>query len=161
MKKILISLVFGLLFVTNVSVFASENDGAWVRVGDQEIFVAEGEKVSIPLVKSDPYLPIERLAVRETFWGDGGYLDLYNIGDRLHYEVKVNCPATSFGGFLSVMNHTTGMSSGRTWVTGFSGNIAYGAKNGHRFGANLDGSAYFLGKEVAKTVPNYFTWISR
>jgi hypothetical protein len=73
----------------------------------------------------------------------------------------MSIPATGFTGTKLITNLTSGLSSGRTSVSGFSGSVSYKALYNNRYSAQLTGSATFLGKVVSYTVPNYITWVSK
>jgi len=126
--------------------------------GGTVVEIQQGETVEIPLVftKIQDKNAIQPLM---DFYGDAGKLSLTAVGNKVEYKITMSEPATSFLGDLSITNLTSGLSSGRAAVGGFSGSIGYSAKFNNRYGASLTGTAYFLNIPVATTMPNYITWV--
>lgn len=52
-------------------------------------------------------------------------------------------------------DHTNGQSGGRTPVFAFAGSVPTSNLRGHLYSGVLEGTAFFLGAAVAKTMPNY------
>ncbi|MED3832522.1 hypothetical protein [Peribacillus frigoritolerans] len=126
-----------------------------------EIKLAEGEVASIPLVLVPTNLDNNLIQPTLAFPGPGGILNLWAEGSKVRYKITMSIPATSFTGTMLITNLTSGLSSGRTSVSGFSGSVSYRALYNNRYSAQLTGSATFLGKVVSYTVPNYITWVSK
>lgn len=127
-----------------------------ITIGDKTIELTEGEKAAISLeLISDSNSKIQP---QQAFPGAAGTLYLWADAGTLRYNVSMNVAATSFQGLLSVTDLTSGFSGGNTPVSGFIGSIPTSNIIGHRYGASMNGVAYYLLKPIAKVTDNYYIW---
>ncbi|MFE0503217.1 hypothetical protein ACWF7H_04160 [Peribacillus butanolivorans] len=102
-----------------------------------EIKLAEGEVATIPLVLVPANSSNNLIQPTIAFPGPGGVLNLWAEGSKVRYKITMSIPATGFTGTMLITNLTSGLSSGRTSVSGFSGAVSYKALYNNRYSAQL------------------------
>lgn len=150
---------------TTVTAFAAKTPAAEtletpnqyeINVGGTTVILDEGEKAefSMELLNPNPSL----YASSQTVVGNAGTLTVWGSGSYFYWTIVMTVPATSFDGYVSITDLTSGLSSGSAHVTGFSGNCACRGLSGHLYSGSLSGTAFFGTIAVAKTGSNYITW---
>ncbi len=127
-----------------------------LQVGDETVYLAEGESATFPLYPVNP--PPGEAGTFGTWRGNWGTLTTSGGGGRFYWSIEMKLPATYFSGTATVTNLTSGMSSGRANVSGFSGSTTYTLRSGHNYSGTLDGTAFLAGVPVASTMPNRTNW---
>lgn len=130
-----------------------------IAVNDELIILEEGEVAEFPMVLIENDLGIKPYASSDTQVGDAGVLKIWGSGNYLYWNILLIVPATGFSGYVTSTNLTTGQSSGRTLVGGFSGSCYCAKISGHTYSGHLDGTAYLGTVAVAKTNFNTITWV--
>jgi hypothetical protein len=160
-KLLCVALCFVTMLSVNTIAFAAEAKETpnapvmyEITVGETTRLVAEGEKVSFSMES----LSIRTNADEEIIEGDAGTLTVWGSGKYFYWEIDMSIPATSFSGYVSGTNLTTGASVAGGDVTGFSGSYAIASVVGNRYSASLSGTAYLGPIAVAKTGYNSVTW---
>lgn len=127
-----------------------------INIGGTTVILDEGEKAefSMELLNPNPSL----YASSQTVTGNAGTLTVWGSGSYFHWNIVMAVPATSFAGYVSITDLTSGLSSGTAPVSGFSGKCACRGLSGHLYGGSISGTAFLGTTAVATTGSNYITW---
>ncbi len=126
-----------------------------ITVGNTTRLVAKGEKLTFSMDALGGIKPYSNEVIIE---GDAGTLTVWGSGKAFHWNIEMKVLATSFNGYVSGTNLTTGKSLAGADVSGFSGSYALAYTVGNRYSAQLSGTAFFGPFAVAKTGYNSVTW---
>ena len=129
----------------------------------QNVELAEGQTIIISLISiqsttQSSMLSAFTISPKTITLGNAGYISVSRSGNRIYYNVVMSKPATTFTGYISIMDLTSKLSSGMSLISGFSGSVAYSNLSLHKYSATLDGTAYLLGVPISTTSANYYYW---
>ncbi|TGA97486.1 hypothetical protein E4665_11595 [Sporolactobacillus shoreae] len=120
------------------------------------------QKYPINIIKpagTTPSLLNNSISPNTTYWGSGGYLEIWHTTGYVHYKVVLyDTEANWFTGYMRIRNVTHGYDVANRVVTGFSGSVFYFPPKGNIFSASLTGEAFFWTDPVANTAWNYYLW---
>ena|GEM_PF-1024950 len=132
-----------------------------LSVGGHEVTLKEGQKATFGMQAEAPAQAPGQVSPLDVYTSDAGTLTVWGKGGRFYWDIAMSIPATNFAGAVYTTDLTSGFSGGRAGVTGFNGSVPTSNLGGHRYSGSIDGVAYFLGVAVAKTMPNYTTWVNK
>lgn len=126
-----------------------------LTVNGETISFAEGESVTVGMESIGSEPTRGGALLRDVYSGNAGVLTVTGSRGTFHYGIAMSIPVTTFAGVFTVTDLTNGQSGGRTPVFAFAGSVPTSNLRGHQYSGVLEGTAFFLGAAVAKTMPNY------
>ena len=125
-----------------------------LTVNGETISFAEGETVTVGMESVGSAHSSTGASLRDVYSGNAGVLTVTGSGGAFRYSIAMSIPVTTFVGVFTVSDLTNGQSGGRTPVFAFAGSVPTSNLRGHQYSGVLEGTAFFLGAAVAKTMPN-------
>lgn len=134
---------------TSVPVFATTSSSNVTAT--KEIQAELGKSVTIPLqsVTEKGTVKDGTMSTQQVFPGSAGTVELVPTATQVSYFITMTIPADAFIGSMSIVDVSSGLSSGTVYLYDFHGSVKYNGLKGHRYRAVLEGNAYLGADNVA------------
>lgn len=140
MKKLIFPLIFMISFLlfSPQSSYANEETKAIPNVEDSYVFINQNETYSVPIYEQQDS-SLRSLSFKPKIIANANFR--VNSKNIIKYEIvmKPGYKFISFNGYVRVMDITSGLSKGTTYISGPSGSVSVGRHSGHVYRASIGG----------------------